>query len=48
MITLAVSGMESSIRFLRSFSKARSISSEMEGANRLIKKASKGRLAKTL
>jgi hypothetical protein len=36
IITLAVSGKESSIRFLRSFSNARSISSEMERVNRFI------------
>jgi len=37
MITRAVSGMEPSIRFLRSFSKARSISSVMLSMNRFIK-----------
>jgi hypothetical protein len=33
IITLAVSGIDSSIRFLRSFSKARSISSLIERVN---------------
>lgn len=33
MIILAVSGIESSIRFLRSFSNALSISSEIERVN---------------
>lgn len=36
MIILAVSGIDSSMRFLRSFSKARSISSEIESVNRRI------------
>jgi hypothetical protein len=36
MITRAVSGMESSKRFFRSFSSALSISSEIESVNRLI------------